>query len=122
MRKFDYLGKFHAYEIVTDLRHTYLLDKAPDIYTWANPGPGARRGANRVLGRDKDDDRLRREDIIDVMRDVLHHSHDSANWQFMGTGKEWPLWEMRDVEHTLCEWDKYERVRKGEGRPRGVYR
>jgi hypothetical protein len=29
---------------------------------------------------------------------------------------------MREVEHTLCEFDKYERVRTGEGKPRGVYR
>jgi hypothetical protein len=34
----------------------------------------------------------------------------------------WPSWEMRDVEHTLCEFDKYERIRLGEGRTRGVYR
>jgi hypothetical protein len=43
------LGKFLAYEIVTDLRHTSLLDLAPDINTWANPGPGALRGANLLI-------------------------------------------------------------------------
>jgi len=28
---------------------------------------------------------------------------------------------MRDIEHSLCEFDKYERVRNGEGVPRGKY-
>ena len=30
--------------------------------------------------------------------------------------------EMRDIEHSLCEFDKYERVRNGEGKPRGRYK
>ena len=29
--------------------------------------------------------------------------------------------EMRDIEHSLCEFDKYERVRLGQGRPRSKY-
>ena len=32
-----------------------------------------------------------------------------------------PPLEMREVEHTLCEFDKYERVRNGEGKPRSIY-
>jgi hypothetical protein len=43
------LGPFLAYEIVTDLRFTALLENAPDIMTWANPGPGAKRGITRLL-------------------------------------------------------------------------
>ena len=29
--------------------------------------------------------------------------------------------EMRDIEHSLCEFDKYERVRLGQGAPRSKY-
>ena len=29
--------------------------------------------------------------------------------------------DMRTIEHSLCEWDKYERVRLGQGKPRSVY-
>jgi hypothetical protein len=32
-----------------------------------------------------------------------------------------PMLEMRDIEHSLCEFDKYERVRLGQGRPRSKY-
>jgi len=28
---------------------------------------------------------------------------------------------MREIEHSLCEFDKYERTRLGEGRPRAKY-
>jgi hypothetical protein len=51
LKQFYGQGAFLAYEVVTDLRFTALLDMAPDINTWANPGPGALRGANILLGR-----------------------------------------------------------------------
>ena len=55
--------------------------------------------------------------MIEEMRELLEQSTLQRHWSH-----NWPKWEMRDVEHTLCEFDKYERVRTGEGRPRGVYR
>ena len=42
---------FMGYEVVTDLRHTKYLNKAHDIMTWANAGPGAKRGLNRIYER-----------------------------------------------------------------------
>jgi len=44
-------GGFLAYEVITDLRHTRYLRHAPDILTWANAGPGAQRGLNRLFSR-----------------------------------------------------------------------
>ena len=49
--QYPYIGPFVAYEIVTDLRHTYVLDEDTDICSWANAGPGAMRGLNRLTGR-----------------------------------------------------------------------
>lgn len=110
-----------AYEIVTDLRHTSLLDRAPDIMTWANPGPGATRGAGRILyddatylNRARPDDV---EEIMELMQGLLIMSQDPQYWP-----PGWPSWEMREVEHTLCEWDKYERTRLGEGKPKQLYK
>jgi hypothetical protein len=114
--QFDYLGKFHSYEIVTDLRHTALLDRAPDVDEWANPGPGARRGLCRVQSKLLTL-RIPREQQIEEMRALLSLSRDGTLWP-----AKWPRWELRDVEHTLCEFDKYERARLGQGRPRGVFR
>lgn len=112
LRQFPYLGDFMAYEIVTDLRHTPLLDKAPDIMTWANPGPGAMRGLNRLLGRDLNFKQPKGK-FIEEMRTLLFLSEDRQFWP-----GDWPSLEMRDIEHSLCELDKYLRVKTGEGTPR----
>lgn len=118
---FPFMGDFMAYEVVTDLRHTDLLCKAPDIMTWANPGPGAARGLDRIHGRplgtsnrSKPSDRAR---LIVEMQELLELSAKPGGWP-----QDWGPWEMRDVEHTLCEFDKYERARLGEGRPRQLFR
>jgi hypothetical protein len=116
--KFDHMGPFMAYEVVTDLRHTNLLAAAPDIGTWANAGPGAMRGLNRLHGRPLHFAR-RSHDWCGEMQELLALSRFPENWP-QGDSR-YPPWEMREVEHTLCEFDKMARVLAGEGRPRGVY-
>jgi hypothetical protein len=108
------MGPFMAYEVVTDLRHTAILENAPDIHTWANAGPGARRGLNRVFGKD-----YGRDDVVG-MRELLKLSR--YMWPSQIEGVMQPRWEMREVEHSLCEFDKYERARLGQGRPKQVLR
>lgn len=143
--EFDYLGTFHSYEIVTDLSHTFLLERAPDIDSWANIGPGCRRGLNRIFrdlsGREANRS-LPAEQALEEMRGLLAKSRESrfwpqatsdhvlvstheVYWRNAGVavaGEQWPRWHMREVEHWLCEFDKWERTRAGEGRPRSVYR
>lgn len=122
IKQFPYFGKFHSYEIVTDLRHTKLLKSAPDKMSWCNIGPGAKRGINRVMGRDKKAN-ISTEQMLDEMKILLKMSRDAQYWpQGLRVVAEYPKWEMREVEHTLCEFDKYMRVKTGEGRPRGVFR
>lgn len=112
-------GPFTSYEVITDLRHTRYLKDATDIMTWANPGPGAARGIYRILGLKVGKD-ISKKDYptkdkqIYVMRDLLSITNDKLEGCV-------PTLEMRDIEHSLCEWDKYERVRWGEGRPRTKY-
>lgn len=146
LRRVPYLGDFMAYEIVTDLRHTDLLCDAPDIMTWANPGPGAARGLARVHGRDINGRKITKvpkRQLVAEMRELLALSqspeywpqaHSSKSGHYWVTGYTvpflnvpqsdgaWPALEMRDIEHTLCEFDKYRRAQTGEGRPRGTYR
>lgn len=111
LRQFPFLGDFMSYEIVTDLRHTALLDHAPDIMTWANPGPGARRGLNCIHGRTYDAS-VPRVQLIKEMRGIL----EIAIKENYVPGVSW---EMRTVEHTACEWAKLCRVRSGGSPPRG---
>jgi hypothetical protein len=101
-----FLGPFMAYEVVTDLRHTNLLCRAADIDTWASPGPGCVRGASWVefqrgdclrRGAKRDEATLGK-----VMRNLMLMSTEERHWP-----AEWPQWEMREVEHWLCEYDKW---------------
>lgn len=109
-------GPFISYEVITDLRHTRYLESASDIMTWANPGPGAIRGIVRLMGQSVKDHKSypKRDECIMAMRTLLEISSDYlADWMD-------PL-EMRDIEHSLCEWDKYRRVAQGEGKPRSKF-
>lgn len=99
------IGPFIAYEIVCDLRFTPVLE-ATDRMSWANLGPGCKRGLQR-LGLPLEIRSLiglyerTPEDVLKIL------------------GKR--LYELREVEHCLCEFDKYERARLGQGRPRQRY-
>ena len=111
--QFEGFGHFISYEIVTDMRHTRYLKDAADIMTWANPGPGAQRGLQRLWGIYKIA-RVSVPDCIQGMRNLLELSPDYLEDYV-------PDLEMRDIEHSLCEFDKYERVRLGQGRPRSKF-
>ncbi len=108
--KFRFIGHFIAYEIVSDLRHTDLLSRAPDIITWANPGPGATRGLNYLYGRVKTPSKGQ---LVEEMQELLVLSRHSLNWHRYTDERfdDWPAWEMREVEHWLCEYFKWSRAR-----------
>ena len=120
LASFAFMGPFCAYEVVTDLRHTWLLENAPDIMKWANPGPGAARGLSRMCGLEKTALRRGSKADVDVMQELMYRllaiSNMNVYWPH-----EWWRWDMRTVEHTLCEYDKYERTRQGQGQPRSRY-
>lgn len=111
LMKYPYLGPFMAYEVVSDLRHTALLEDATDINQWASLGPGATRGLSRILaGRPSYWSKIHRQTALMWMSHLLQQSRRHERWP-------WPErpWEMREVEHWLCEHDKYERARLHEG-------
>lgn len=109
-------GGFMAYEVVTDLNYTPLLIAASDRYTWANAGPGAKRGLNRMHERPLNFE-AKTHGWNGEMQELLilaaHHLPPEIHRN--------PMCDMRMIEHCLCEWDKYERVRLGEGKPRSRY-
>lgn len=120
LTKYDGLGGFMAYEIVCDLRYTYLLEDASDINSWSNPGPGAIRGLYRILGRpfDKGNNStspprpLDWEDRTAELLALVNSSLPAGMRRF----------EMREVEHSLCEADKYVRALEGDGKMKRRYK
>jgi len=112
LTRIDYLGGFMSYEIVSDLRWTPVLSEAKDIMTWSNAGPGCARGLGWVVdgkpGRFNCGPKSQRE-MLPLMRMLLQMSQDLPYWPPV-----WRHWEMREVEHWSCEFDKMCRARSGE--------
>lgn len=121
LQTFDYLGPFMAYQMVCDLRFTPLLQAAVDVDTWTAPGPGSARGIGRVAHDDPKAYKYSSERdipvLIERMQDLLLYSRNPTYWP-----KALPKWELSTVQHWLCEYDKYERARTGEGEPKQLYR
>lgn len=101
-------GGFAAYEVVTDLTYTPMLKDASDKNTWANAGPGAKRGLERIFGD------LREWEYLQYMRMLLMESTKYI-------GDHVPMLDLRAIEHCCCEFDKYVRIEQGEGRGRSRY-
>jgi hypothetical protein len=104
---------FMTKEVLQDVMQTPVLQGAVDRNSWCPAGPGARRGLNRLTGRPTDK-RISEEQLIREMKEIFS---DAAS-----TLPRWmPNIELHDVQFQLCEFDKYERVRRGQGRPKSRY-
>lgn len=114
LTKYPGISYFIAYEIATDMRHTRYLNNARDIMSWANPGPGAVRGINRLYGNETES-RIKACQAVNDMQYLLSVSKQMLPSWF-------PEMEMRDIEHSLCEFDKYLRIKEGRGRGCRKYR
>lgn len=107
-------GVFTAGQVVADWAWTKHLKAATDLYAWAPQGPGSVRGANRLLGRPLKT-KFADEEWCGQLQDWRRRIIDEL-------GQEFADLTLMDVQNCLCEFDKYERVRLGEGRPRSYYR
>lgn len=112
LMQFDGLGSFMAAQVIADVKNTegQVLHAAPDWWTWAASGPGSRRGLNRALGYD----------VTSPWREA-HWLTNLRTLYDMVKSKLPNNLCMQDFQNCLCEFDKYERVRLGEGRPRSTY-
>ena len=110
------MGSFMAAQVVADIKYDAqgVLAYAPDWATWAASGPGSRRGLARLTDR------------------KLNYSWKEAEWRVyfanlyleitpMIRAEGLPAVTGQDLQNCLCEFDKYERVRNGEGTPRSKY-
>jgi len=114
MECFD-VGSFLAAQVIADCKYTRRMDMAKDWHTFAASGPGSRRGMNRIMGN-----RIKQpwtEEAWRAQHKLLHHTIkplvEKAGMPFI---------HAQDLQNCLCEFDKYERVRLGEGKPKSIYR
>jgi 5-hmdU DNA kinase-like protein len=104
---------FMTKEVLQDVMQTPVLNAAVDRNTWCPAGPGARRGLNRLAGRGLKAS-VSEAHLLAEMLSLFERAQETLpSWM--------PVLELHDVQFQLCEFDKYERVRLGEGRPRSKY-
>lgn len=117
LQGYPYLGGFMAYQIVSDLIHTCVLQNAPDRMTWTCMGPGSTRGLGWLCGNNPATfSRSSKGDVatmVPLCRTLLERSQDSSLW---AAGA--PSWEMQSIQHWLCEYDKYRRAESGQDQKR----
>lgn len=108
-------GPFMTFQWVLDMRHTPILEGAHDASSWAAIGPGSLRGLNRLHGRPILT-KLSQEQALAEMRELLTLSRTNLKPHL-------PKLEMEDIQNSLCETDKYLRVKlsNGRDRPRSKY-
>lgn len=104
------MGSFMAAQVVADVKWTPTGSEAADWESFAAPGPGSKRGLNRIMGRE------------------LNAPWDDVGWHnalLELRGKALPKLpkalrslDAQNLQNCLCEVDKYLRVKNGEGRPR----
>lgn len=107
-------GSFMAGQVVDDWSWTPLLHTAKDHFTWAPQGPGSVRGFNRLYG-EPFDAKIEEEFWIQSLRALRDDL-------VARLGNDYEDVTLMDLQNCLCEFDKYERVRLGQGRPRNIYR
>jgi len=110
LMKCNGLGSFMAAQVVADMKYVPPLLYATDWDSWAASGPGSKRGLNRVCGRPVNaqwKESAWHNTLTELRVDLLVECGIKLHAQ--------------DVQNCLCEFDKYERVRLGKGRPKQRY-
>ncbi len=112
---FPMVGGFIGFQLAGDLMYGPLMPNPTDRFTWAQVGPGSRRGLNRIFGRKLNatpsDSQCTKE-----IQELLAEYHANPFIQ----NSPWPV-DMHIIQNCLCETDKYLRVQNGEGKPRSLY-
>jgi hypothetical protein len=110
-----WMGGWYAYRVICDLKYTKWLRNSPDWWTWLHLGPGTIRGLNRVMGRKTNLGVFRGDGgvVINLPKEKKRKYEQEVNDLRISLGLE--HLNAQVVGGALCEFDKYERMRLGEG-------
>jgi len=106
-------GLFMAAQVIADLKWGTILRNASDYKTFAVIGPGSARGLNRVCGRsiDKHWNEIEWHNVLLEVRKIVLPSLPKVLRRL----------DAQNIEHGLCELDKWCRVQEG-GRPKQSFK
>lgn len=114
LMEFRDMGSFMAGQVVADAKFGYNLASVHDWWTWAAPGPGSLRGLSRVEFGDINT-KYTEVEFRDSLGDLQIRIDKKVREYDM------PRISAQDLQNCLCEFDKHERVRLGEGKPKQLY-
>ncbi len=104
IKSYPLIGNFMAYQLVTDINYSNVVNFSEDEFTVA--GPGSIRGIKKCF-IDKGD--LSNEDIIRYMYEHQEEEFKRLHLDFKRIGNR-PL-QLIDCQNIFCELDKYCRVK-----------
>ena len=108
LRRFYSMGDFMRNQIITDLKHTHLLENAEDWSDFCLLGPGTRRGLLHLYTEDTYSNlrnlraRLQNDDRVSPYVKLAYN-------------------DLNNVANTCCEFSKYQKLVDGTGRPKSGY-
>ncbi len=107
VKSYPLIGNFMAYQLVTDINYSDVVNWREDEYTVA--GPGSHRGIEKCF---EDKGKLSDEDIIKYMYEHQDEEFKRLNLDFKRIGNR-PL-QLIDCQNIFCELDKYLRQARPE--------
>ena len=107
IKSYPLIGNFMAYQLVTDINYSEVVDFREDEFTVA--GPGSLRGIKKCFISKGD---MSNEDIIKYMYDNQESEFKRLNYDFKKIGNR--KLQLIDIQNIFCELDKYLREAKPE--------
>ena len=105
LKEYPLIGNFMAYQLVTDINYSEVVNFREDEFTVA--GPGAIRGIKKCFSNL---DGATYEDVIKYMYDVQESEFERLKLKFKYINSR--KLQYIDIQNLFCELDKYLRVRR----------
>lgn len=100
IKSYPLIGNFMAYQLITDINYSNIVDWKEDEFTVA--GPGSLRGIRKCF---IDKEKLSNEDIIRYMYNHQEEEFKRLNLNFKTIGNR--KLQLIDIQNIFCELDKY---------------
>ena len=100
IKSYPLIGNFMAYQLITDINYSNIVDWKEDEFTVA--GPGSLRGIKKCF---IDKGNLSNEDIIKYMYSHQEEEFKRLNLNFKTIGNR--KLQLIDIQNIFCELDKY---------------
>ena len=107
---FPSLGSFSAYQLMLSLSYTNVFNFHRDDFVVS--GPGSISGLRKLFGKSwkADKDLTFHQEVMQYFVDSQDYHFKRLDLDFSGLGPNKLPMDIADIEHTLCEVDKYCRV------------